>query len=78
MLECLNVLVVLVSGMGPIYCPPITNAWSLHTFNRNFYGRSGTLSANVCLVSPEVAAYSAIKGVISDPREAEFDIPSEP
>lgn len=62
-------------GMGQ---SPITNAWSLRTFSRNFYGRSGTLSANVCLVSPEVAAYSAIKGVISDPREAEFDIPSEP
>lgn len=62
-------------GMGQ---SPITNAWSLRTFNRNFYGRSGTLSANVCLVSPEVAAYSAIKGVISDPREAEFDIPVEP
>lgn len=62
-------------GMGQ---SPITNAWSLRTFNRNFYGRSGTLSANVCLVSPEVAAYSAIKGVISNPREAEFDIPSEP
>lgn len=62
-------------GMGQ---SPITNAWSLRTFNRNFYGRSGTLSANVCLVSPEVAAYSALKGVISDPREAEFDIPSEP
>lgn len=62
-------------GMGQ---SPITNAWSLRTFNRNFYGRSGTLSANVCLVSPEVAAYSAIKGVISDPREVEFDIPAEP
>lgn len=62
-------------GMGQ---SPITNAWSLRTFNRNFYGRSGTLSANVCLVSPEVAAYSAIKGVISDPRKAEFDIPAEP
>ena len=62
-------------GMGQ---SPITNAWSLRTFNRNFYGRSGTLSANVCLVSPEVAAYSAIKGVISDPREAEFGIPAEP
>ena len=62
-------------GMGQ---SPITNAWSLRTFNRNFYGRSGTLSANVCLVSPEVAAYSAIKGVISDPSEAEFVIPAEP
>ncbi|HJF85094.1 MAG TPA: aconitate hydratase, partial [Megamonas hypermegale] len=62
-------------GMGQ---SPITNAWSLRTFNRNFYGRSGTLSANVCLVSPEVAAYSAIKGCIADPREADFDIPAEP
>ena len=33
-------------GMGQ---SPITNAWSLRTFNRNFKGRSGTLSANVCL-----------------------------
>ena len=72
MLECTRGPCI---GMGQ---SPITNAWSLRTFNRNFYGRSGTLSANVCLVSPEVAAYSAIKGVISDPREAEFDIPSEP
>lgn len=62
-------------GMGQ---SPITNAWSLRTFNRNFYGRSGTLSANVCLVSPEVAAYSAIKGCIADPREADFVIPTEP
>ena len=45
---------------------------SLRTFNRNFYGRSGTLSAQVYLVSPEVAAVSAIKGVLTDPRE--FDI----
>lgn len=62
-------------GMGQ---SPATNAWSLRTFNRNFYGRSGTLSANVCLVSPETAAYSALKGCIADPREADFDIPSEP
>lgn len=62
-------------GMGQ---SPITNAWSLRTFNRNFRGRSGTLSANVCLVSPETAAYSAIRGVISDPRNADFEIPEEP
>ena len=53
-------------GMGQA---PATNAVSLRTFNRNFFGRSGTASAQVYLVSPEVAAYSAIKGVISDPRE---------
>lgn len=53
-------------GMGQA---PVTNGVSLRTFNRNFEGRSGTISANVYLVSPEVAAYSAIKGYISDPRE---------
>ena len=62
-------------GMGQ---SPVTNAWSLRTFNRNFKGRSGTLSANLCLVSPETAAASAIKGVIADPREADFALPSEP
>lgn len=62
-------------GMGQ---SPVTNAWSLRTFNRNFKGRSGTLSANLCLVSPETAAASAIKGVIADPREADFALPAEP
>ena len=40
-------------GMGQA---PATNAVSLRTFNRNFYGRSGTPSASVYLVSPETAA----------------------
>lgn len=62
-------------GMGQ---SPITNALSLRTFNRNFYGRSGTLSAKVCLVSPETAAASAIHGVISDPRKENYEIPAEP
>ncbi len=52
-------------GMGQ---SPKTNAVSLRTNNRNFYGRSGTSSAQVYLVSPEVAAVSAIRGVLTDPR----------
>jgi aconitate hydratase len=53
-------------GMGQ--APP-TDGVSLRTFNRNFEGRSGTQSARVYLVSPEVAAASAITGVITDPRK---------
>jgi len=52
-------------GMGQ---SPPTNSVSLRTFNRNFKGRSGTLSAKVYLVSPEVAAASAITGYLTDPR----------
>ncbi len=55
-------------GMGQA---PATDAVSLRTFNRNFKGRSGTMSASVYLCSPEVAAVSAIKGVITDPRKQE-------
>lgn len=52
-------------GMGQA---PATDAISLRTFNRNFEGRSGTPSAKVYLVSPEVAAASAIHGFLTDPR----------
>lgn len=52
-------------GMGQ---SPKTDAVSLRTFNRNFEGRSGTVSAQVYLVSPETAAASAITGVLTDPR----------
>lgn len=48
---------------------PSTNAVSLRTNNRNFEGRSGTKSANVYLVSPVVAALSAITGEITDPLD---------
>ncbi|GAA0078528.1 aconitate hydratase [Clostridium sp. CTA-5] len=58
-------------GMGQA---PGTNGISLRTVNRNFYGRSGTLSGQIYIVSPETAAVSAIKGVLSDPREMEVDI----
>lgn len=60
---------VLESGCGPCIGmgqAPSTNGVSLRTFNRNFKGRCGTNSADVYLVSPEVAAYSAIKGYIAD------------
>ena len=57
-------------GMGQ---SPNTDGVSLRTFNRNFYGRSGTMSASIYLVSPLVAAYSALKGYVADPREIVFD-----
>lgn len=52
-------------GMGQ---SPSSGAVSLRTFNRNFEGRSGTADAGVYLVSPEVAAASALSGYITDPR----------
>ena len=67
---------VLENGCGPCIGmgqSPKTDAVSLRTFNRNFYGRSGTLSAKVYLVSPEVAAVSALTGVLTDPREFDVD-----
>ncbi len=63
-------------GMGQA---PNTNGVSLRTFNRNFYGRSGTTSADVYLVSPETAAISAINGVLTNPAgDAHFDNVSVP
>ena len=53
-------------GMGQ---SPATNAVSLRTSNRNFFGRSGTKSADVYLVSTEVAASSAVLGYLADPTE---------
>lgn len=57
-------------GMGQ---SPKTDAVSLRTFNRNFYGRSGTMSAGVYLVSPETAAVSAITGAFTSPMEVAFE-----
>ncbi len=67
---------ILENGCGPCIGmgqSPKTNGVSVRTFNRNFYGRSGTLSAKVYLVSPEVAAVTAIRGVLSDPTDFEVD-----
>lgn len=52
---------------------PGTDAVSLRTSNRNFEGRSGTQSAGVYLVSPEVAALAAISGVFVDPLSRPAD-----
>ena len=52
-------------GMG---FSPQSAGVSLRTFNRNFLARSGTKDAQVYLVSPEVAAASALTGVFTDPR----------
>jgi len=65
-------------GMGQA---PETNAVSIRSFNRNFEGRSGTMSSNVYLSSPETAIASALKGVITDPRDMgekiEIEIPEK-
>ncbi|MEA4923213.1 MAG: aconitate hydratase [Eubacteriaceae bacterium] len=59
-------------GMGQ---SPKSGAVSLRTFNRNFKGRSGTLDAQVYLVSPETAAVSAITGVLTDGNASGIEMP---
>jgi aconitate hydratase len=49
---------------------PPSKSISLRTFNRNFPKRSGTPDAQVHLVSPAVAAASALTGEISLPKES--------
>jgi len=65
-------------GMGSA---PNSAGVSVRTFNRNFEGRSGTKDAQVMLVSPEVAVATALKGVLTDPRELgdypEIDMPDK-
>lgn len=48
---------------------PATGTVSLRTTPRNFSGRSGTKDDKIYLCSPETAAASAIRGVITDPRD---------
>jgi len=59
-------------GMGQA---PATGKNSLRTVPRNFPGRSGTEEDAVYLCSPETAAVSALKGVITDPRDAGIPYP---
>lgn len=65
-------------GMGQ---SPNSKGISLRTFNRNFEGRSGTKDGQIYLVSPELAAVSAINGVLTDPRTLgempDFKLPEE-
>lgn len=65
-------------GMGQ---SPNSKGISLRTFNRNFEGRSGTKDGQIYLVSPEVAALSALNGYLSNPRELgdmpDFKLPDE-
>ncbi|MEE8449431.1 MAG: aconitate hydratase [Thermodesulfobacteriota bacterium] len=53
-------------GMGQ--APPSGKA-SVRTFNRNFPGRSGTADDQVYLCSPATAGATALRGVITDPRD---------
>lgn len=59
-------------GMGQA---PATGKLSLRTVPRNFPGRSGTPDDQVCLVSPETAAASALTGKITDPRTLKVPYP---
>jgi aconitate hydratase len=68
---------ILESGCGPCIGmgqAPATDAVTLRTFNRNFKGRCGTVSAGAYLLSPETAAVSAIQGVLTDPTTCNTDI----
>ena len=65
-------------GMGQA---PLSKGVSLRTINRNFKGRSGTNDASVYLVSPEIAALSAIKGYLSQEFEDDMyldEVPNTP
>ncbi len=76
--ECGALSDILASGARLLECAcgpcigmgfsPNSKGVSLRTFNRNFEGRSGTKDGQVYLVSPELAAVSALTGYITDPQ----------
>ncbi len=75
---------ILESACGPCIgmgFAPKTDAVAVRTFNRNFFGRTGTKSANAYLVSPEVAVAAAIFGEFTDPKKLgeypKIEIPKE-
>ena len=53
---------------------PSSKGVSVRTSNRNFKGRSSTADASLYLVSPEVAAATAIKGVLARPQDVMDDV----
>ena len=53
---------------------PPSKGISVRTSNRNFKGRSSTADASLYLVSPEVAAATAVKGVLALPEEVMEDV----
>ena len=62
-------------GFGHV---PAPGTKSLRAINRNFNGRSGLTDDEVYLASSETAAATAIKGVITDPRDLGTELGIQP
>jgi aconitate hydratase len=69
---------ILEAGCGPCIgmggAPPDQGV-SFRSYNRNFKGRSGTLTAQVFLANPLVSALMALKGEVVDPFSTPFRLP---
>lgn len=69
---------ILEAGCGPCIgmggAPPEQGV-SFRSYNRNFKGRSGTLTARVFLANPLVGALIALKGEVVDPFRSPFRRP---
>jgi aconitate hydratase len=59
-------------GTGHVPSPGVN---SLRAINRNFKGRSGLKEDSVFLASPETAAATALRGVLTDPRDLDIEAP---